>query len=264
MVVMERKFHIYVKYNEDVMMILVMIIPMQQLVQVRTWSSTFLLVAATTLVTSHSEAPKLSPTFHITITIFTSLYHDSWFKTKCEIIFNTSKVTALAAWITSLATYWLIFYRWEIQSSIGGKINQKGKNLSMTVASVRRSSGGSLHIVEVTLIYSNAKQNYLWKVRLEYPHLNPPKFDAPAQLARLVSLVHLRGAQPHVCALHQQPAIIWHSFTVKPKFICPCSALLAPTGALYVTMTCYMYIFFCIFVFHMASFTDWSIEEYYN
>ena len=41
-------------------------------------------------------------------------------------------------------------------------MSQKEKNLSMTVASVRRSSGGSLHIVEVTLINSNAN-NYLWK-----------------------------------------------------------------------------------------------------
>ena len=69
MVVMERKFHIYVEYNEDVMMILVMIIPMQQLVQVRTWSSTFLLVAVTTLVTNHSEGPKPSPTYNITIAV---------------------------------------------------------------------------------------------------------------------------------------------------------------------------------------------------
>ena len=192
-------------------MILAMIIPMQ-LVMMRTWSSTFLLVAVTTLVTSHSEAPKFAPTFNttITITIFTALYHDSQFKTKCKIIFNTSKVTALAAWITSLATYWLIFQH------NGGEMSQKEKNLSMTVASVRRSSGGSLHIVEVTLINSNAN-NYLWKNEKDTSILlsSTPLPSLRGFSASCTSAVHNLMSVP--CTNNQQ--FIWLSFAVKPKII---------------------------------------------
>ena len=67
-------------------------------------------------------------------------------------------------------------------------------------------------------------------------HLNPPKFDAPAQFARFLSLMHLCRAQSHVCALHQQPTIYLAQFCSEAK---DHSALIVRTGALHVMMTCY-------------------------
>ena len=60
----------------------------------KTWSLTFLLVAVTTLVTNHKEFPKPSPTWELFVVLAAII----------TISKSTSRVTSLAAWITSLQT----------------------------------------------------------------------------------------------------------------------------------------------------------------